>query len=155
MDADTLNNQTDSSAEWGVYYAHLSAWTMEYVRTMVVIASVLVTGQIVLITQKAVAHPYIIVIAFLFTGYTLMFALLTMLTTRNSLYLITRDAAEQENITEPRFDPFKTESNKWFEKLHYKTAWRHHLNYFAGMITLLSGIGLTLISVAIDSPLTK
>lgn len=154
MDTDqepsTTPDAADKAAEHGTdvlkaYIPILSNWTLEYYKAMVFISGALLTGQLVLLGHLPSRLSTWIVFASAFTIICMMSALQTMLTTRNFLSLIVRDATKAAGRTEIDLDPFRTEKIKWLEQAHNKTRWRLFLNQTNAMILFCFGVVLTVI----------
>lgn len=135
---------------WGNYLPVLSTWTLEYHKTVIAISAAFLTGQLVLIDLPNVASTPWVTAAVFPTALSLIASLQTILTSRNSLYVIVRDAARAADIPELSQDPFRTEKIEWIERLHRKTWWRIFLSNAIAMIAFMLGVTLTLTSVAVS-----
>lgn len=134
---------------WQNYFPTLSIWSLEYHKTMITISVALLAGQLVLTDHPKIASTFWITAAIFPTALCLMASLQTILTSRNSLYIIVRDAARAADIPEPHQDPFRMEKIKWVERLHHKTWRRIFLSNAIAMSAFIFGVFLMLISIAV------
>lgn len=134
---------------WGNYLPILSTWTLEYHKTMITISAAFLAGQILLIGLPKITSTPWITAAIFPTALCLIASLQTILTSRNSLYIIVRDAARAADIPEPNQDPLRVEKIEWIERLHHKTWWRIFLSNAIAMGSFILGVTLMLFSIAV------
>src|SRR5690606_117124 len=149
MNETSLSEKKHGEKIWESYLPLLSNWTLEYNKTMITISVAFLAGQLVLIRHPGLASPFCATLAIFPTVMSLLASLQTILTSRNCLYVIVRDAAQSSGAPELSEDPFRSEKLDWIEKMHHKTWWRLFLSMAIAMASFTTGAVLTLAAIAV------